>query len=100
VPGYRFVIAPRVAQRIRDLPPDIKRGIREAMRAIAEDPARGEPLKRELSPYMKYKVRRFRIVYQVDRGARTIRVMAVGHRRSVYEELAVAIKRSSSMATT
>ena len=31
---------------------------------------------------------RFRIVYGVDRRHRVLRIMAVGHRRAVYEELA------------
>lgn len=65
------------------------------MRAIAENPTLGETLKRELQAYRKYRVRRFRIVYQVDRGARTIRIMAVGHRRAVYEELAAMVRARS-----
>ena len=93
--GYSLVIAPRIADRIRHLPPDLKRGIREAMRAITEDPALGEPLKEELQEYRKYKVRRFRIVYQIDRSARKIMIMSVGHRRAIYEELAAALRRQS-----
>jgi len=65
------------------------------MREIGKDPGCGEPLRRELQGYRKYKVRRFRIVYQVDRGARTITIMAVGHRRVIYEELAAAYRRQS-----
>jgi mRNA interferase RelE/StbE len=92
VPGYGLVIPPRIADRIRRFPPDLKRGIREAMRAITEDPALGEPLRRELQGYHKYRVRRFRIVYRVDRRAKAIAIMAVGHRRSVYEDVAAAIR--------
>jgi mRNA-degrading endonuclease RelE of RelBE toxin-antitoxin system len=33
-------------------------------------------------------VRRFRIVYAVDRGRRTVRVVAVGPRSTIYEEVA------------
>ena len=95
MPAYRLVIPAHVSERIRHLPPDLKRGVREAMRAIGLDPARGEPLKRELGNYMKYRVRRFRIIYGVDRGAKTIAIMAVGHRRTIYEELAAAIRLRS-----
>ena len=90
--AYRPIIPPHVAERIRHLPPDVKRGIREALRAIGLDPGRGEPLKRELRDYMKYRVRRFRIVYRVDRRAKTVAIMAVGHRRSVYEDVAAAVR--------
>ena len=95
MPAYRLVILPHVAGRIRHLPPDLKRGVREAIRAIGLDPGRGEPLKRELSHYIKYRVRRFCIVYSVDRDAKTISVMAVGHRRTIYEEVAAAVRPRS-----
>ena len=65
------------------------------MRAITENPAQGEPLKEELREYRKYKVRRFRIVYRIDRKARKILIMSVGHRRAIYEELAAALRRQS-----
>lgn len=96
MPGFALVTPPRIADRIRHLPPDVKRGIREAMRAIADDPARGEPLRHDLTGYLKYKVRRFRIVYKVDRSARTIRIMSIGHRRAIYEELAAAMRPRSA----
>ena len=95
MPVYRVAIAPRVAERIRSLPPDVKRGIREALHAIAREPAQGERLRQQLSDYRKYRVRRFRIVYEVDRATRTIRIMAVGHRRAVYEELAARLRARS-----
>jgi hypothetical protein len=40
----------------------------------------------------KYRVRRFRIVYATNRKARTVRLMAIGHRQNVYEELAARMK--------
>lgn len=84
---FRPDIPPHVAEVIRSLHPDLKRSIKSAVRAIAADPACGEPLQRELDGLRKYRVRRFRIVYAVDQKTRTIRLMAVGHRRHVYEEL-------------
>lgn len=92
---YRPVIAPSVAGRLRHLPPDVKRGIQEAIRAISADPGRGEPLERELRGYRKYKVRRFRVVYRVDRAARTVDILAVGHRRTIYEEAAEKVRAGS-----
>lgn len=84
---FRPDIPPHVADVIRSLHPDLKQLIKSAIRAIAADPQCGEPLKRELDGLRKYRVRRFRIVYAVQQKARVIRLMAVGHRRSVYEEL-------------
>ncbi len=91
---FRPDIPPHVAEVIRTLHPDLKRSIKAAVRAIAADPGRGEPLLRDLDGLWKYRVRRFRIVYAIDRKARAIRVMAVGHRRDVYEELSARLRRN------
>lgn len=84
---FRPDIPPHVADVIRSLHPDLKQLIKSAIRAIAANPECGELLKRELHGLQKYRVRRFRIVYAVDQKRTIIRLMAVGHRRSVYEEL-------------
>jgi mRNA interferase RelE/StbE len=91
---FRPDIPPHVAEVIRSLHPDLKRSIKSAVRAIAADPACGESLKRELDGLRKYRVRRFRIVYAVDQKTRVIRLMAVGHRRHVYEELTARLRRT------
>jgi mRNA interferase RelE/StbE len=88
VPRYRPDIRGKVADTIRRLPPSLKRTVRAAIRALAADPAIGEPLHGELEGRFKYRVRRYRIVYRVDHGARVLHIIAVGHRRSIYEELA------------
>lgn len=86
--GMRTVVRSAAAEAIRHLPPDIKRAVKAAIRQISANPAAGESLQRELEGLRKYRVRRFRIVYQVDRARRIVDIMAVGERRSIYEEVA------------
>jgi len=93
VTPFRPEIPPHVAEVIRSLHPDLKRSIKSAIRAIASNPECGEPLLRELDGMWKFRVRRFRIVYAIDRKARAIRLMAVGHRQSVYEELTARLRK-------
>jgi len=47
---------------------------------------------RELEGLWKYRVRRFRIVYAIDRRNRVLRVFAVGHRRTIYEVVAALVR--------
>lgn len=89
---FRPDIPPHVAAVIRSLHPDLRRSIKAAVRAIAVDTECGDPLLRELSGFWKYRVRRFRIVYAIDRRTRTIRIIAVGHRESIYEDLTAQIR--------
>ena len=86
--AYRPDIPTHVTEIIRHLPPDVKRSVKQALRSLSADPFAGAPLMRELSGLWKFKVRRFRIIYELDRKACIIRVFAIGHRREVYEELA------------
>jgi mRNA interferase RelE/StbE len=86
--GNRLAIRSAAMEAIRRLPPGIKRAVRAALDSLAEDPSRGEPLRGELEGWFKFRVRRYRIIYGLDRGKRVLNVLAVGHRRSVYEEFA------------
>ena len=83
---------PHVAAIVRRQPPDVKRSVREAVRALSINPQLGEPLRRELEGLWRYRVRRFRIVYGIDRNRRILRIFAVGHRRTVYEEVAESLR--------
>jgi len=95
VTAFRTVIPPPVAEVISHLPPDVKRSVKHAIRALNTDPQCGEPLQRELEGYWKYRVRRFRVVYSIDQAHRIVRIFAVGHRRSVYEAAAAQLRRQS-----
>ena len=90
---FRPDIPPHVAEIVRRLPPDVKRIVRQALRALCENPDAGEPLRQDLKGLWKYRVRRFRIVYGIERPRRVLRVFAVGHRRRVYEEAAEALRK-------
>ncbi len=94
--GYRPDIPPHVIEVIRHLPPDVKRSVKQALRSLSVDPFSSAPLMRELSGLGKYKVRRFRIIYAVDRKARFIQIYAIGHRREVYEKLANGLRAVAS----
>lgn len=92
---FRPDIPPHVAQVIRHLAPDLKRSVKQALRALSLDPFSGGPLLRELAGLRKYRVRRFRIVYDIDREQRLLRIFAVGHRRDVYEQVADQLRRTT-----
>ena len=85
---YRPDIPPHVADIVRHLPPELKHSIKQAVRTLSANPFAGAPLIGELSGLWRIKVRRFRIIYELDRKARVIRIFAIGHQREVYEQVA------------
>ena len=89
---YRAQIPPDVGNRIRHLPPGLKQAVKAALAALSADPMAGDALHDDLAGFRKYRVRRFRIVYQVDASARVLRVLGVGDRRTIYEELTQRLK--------
>lgn len=91
--GWRIEIPPHVAEVIRHLPPEVKQGVQAALRAVAADPSIGDPLRGDLDGLWKYRARRYRLVYAVDRRHRVVRIFAVGHRRGIYEEIAARVRQ-------
>jgi mRNA interferase RelE/StbE len=95
VPGpiYQVEIPPEVADIARGLPPEIKRQIKQALVRLAKAPEAGKLLTGELSGLCSYRARRFRIVYQCAESEHRLLILHLGHRRTVYEELAHRVRR-------
>lgn len=89
---YRAVLRPAAAEGIRHLPPGVKRAVRSAIREIISNPGSGERLHGELEGLWKRRVRGYRVVYGVNREERRLDILAVGERRSIYEEVAELLR--------
>lgn len=88
----RLKIPDDVAKLIRGLHPDLKRKLRSALDDIVADPAIGKQLRDELAGLRSCRISRFRIVYRVL-GV-TIEIVAVGPRRTIYEETWRRVRRA------
>jgi mRNA-degrading endonuclease RelE of RelBE toxin-antitoxin system len=78
--AWRAVFAPGAAKTTRNLPPDVKRSVGSALRALLADPYAGKALLRELDGLYSYRVRRYRIVYELATTRRELRIIARGLR--------------------
>jgi len=92
--NYRLEIPPEVAEIVRHLAPDLKRSVKEALRSLSRNPTAGGPLRRELVGLWKYRVRRYRVVYAIDRSRRVIQILAVGPRAEIYERAAALLRQA------
>jgi mRNA interferase RelE/StbE len=90
--GWRLRLRTAAANVIRHFPPEIKRSVKAALLQLLADPASGGPLHGGLTGLCKYRVRRYRVVYKVDRKAKSVEIVAVARRRSIYEEVAELIR--------
>ena len=90
---YQIAISPYVATQTIHLPPAVKRDAKHALRVLADAPHAGEPLRWELEGLWKYRIRSFRIVYQIVAPRRLLQVMAIGHRDTVYDFVRMIYRR-------
>jgi mRNA interferase RelE/StbE len=74
------------ADLVRNLHPDLKRKIKAALQAILTDPQAGKTLKDELEGFKSCKVGKFRVVYKRPSDETIIEVIAIGPRKTIYEE--------------
>lgn len=92
---YRVRYTPEAAGRIRKLHPQVKQEIREAIRTLLQFPLSGHVLQHELSGFRSFRVRTYRVIYQINDQDRTVDVLFVGPRRNVYEELRLLLEGPS-----
>lgn len=90
----RLRVPDEVAGLIRGLHPDLKRKVRSALGDILADPTVGKALRDELAGLRSCRVARVRIVYRVT--GEVVEIVAVGPRRSIYEETWRRVRRGSS----
>lgn len=87
----RLKLPDDVASLIRGLHPDLKRKVRSALDDMLADPSVGKSLRDELAGLRSCRVARFRIVYRV--AGTVIEVVAIGPRRTIYEETWRRVRR-------
>ena len=87
---WRLIIPPKIQEILRPLPLQTKRYIRHAFLAISQNPKDGKPLRDELVGLYAFRVKHFRVVYEIHEPTDTLRIVGVGPRKTIYEDLAAA----------
>ncbi|MBK8293647.1 MAG: type II toxin-antitoxin system RelE/ParE family toxin [Solirubrobacterales bacterium] len=82
---YRIELRPAAVRSLRKLDPPVRRRIQGAIALLAEDPR--PPSARTLKgrPGMRVRVGDYRIIYTVEDDVLLVVVVALGHRREIYE---------------
>jgi mRNA interferase RelE/StbE len=91
--GFRIRLTPVAAGFIAKLHPENGKIIRQALDEIRRNPHSGYDLQEELSGFKSFRAKRYRVIYKVDEVGHSIDVYLVGHRRDVYEQLGVLLRR-------
>jgi mRNA interferase RelE/StbE len=84
---YQLLYSKTSRDQIKKLHPDIKSIIRDRLKTIVKKPYIGKRLERDLSGYISFRARKFRIIYKARVENQIIEVHYVGHRKDIYELL-------------
>jgi mRNA interferase RelE/StbE len=85
--SWIVLYAASAAKSIRKLDPAARKRVRAAVEALATEPARGKPLRLTLRGLRSWRAGDFRIIYRIHSERIEILVLAVGHRREVYDRI-------------
>jgi addiction module RelE/StbE family toxin len=72
------------ASLIRNLHPEVKSLVRKVIRDLLANPLLGHELHRELSGFRSYRLKGYRVIYQVNDPEGFLEIHHVGRRRDVY----------------
>ena len=89
---YKLRIPNDTVSLIRGLHPELKKKIRAVLQEITDDPHTGKALKDELKGLWSYRIKRIRVIYRFT-GKKYIDIIAIGPRRSIYEETYKLLKK-------
>jgi mRNA interferase RelE/StbE len=89
----RLKMSDETAELVRTLHPDIKRKIKAALQAILNDHQTGKGLRDELEGLQSFKVGKFRVIYKTATDKGNIEIVAIGPRKTIYEETLRLLKR-------
>lgn len=83
---YRIEVAPAAVRQLRKLDPTARRRVQAAVELLADEPRPGSA-KKLVGGDGEWRVRTgdFRIIYEIHDEVLLVLVVAVGHRREVYQ---------------
>lgn len=82
---FRVRYTHEAAAIIKKLAPEVKTAIRRGIDELVKDPFLGKELQGELEGFRSHRIRRYRIIYQVNEAGAWLDVFYVGPRRDVYQ---------------
>ena len=83
--AYRLLYSETSREQIKSLHPQIKLTVKSHIKILQDNPYVGKVLERELSGYYSLKMKRFRVIYEIDHQNHIVQIHYVGHRKDIYE---------------
>jgi len=82
---FKLIYSATSRNQIKKLHPRLKPIVKARIEQIGSDPHTGKMLEKELSGYLSFRAKRYRIIYKVQEDTKTIEIHYIGHRKDIYQ---------------
>lgn len=83
---YTVIMKPKAEKQLSKLQRKDQERISAVIDSLGEDPFIGKKLEGDLDGYYAVRAWPYRIVYEIERKIVTVTIVAIGHRKDVYEK--------------
>ncbi len=81
---FKIKLTSRAREELKNLSKRQRLSIGQIIEELKEDPYTGKPLTRELTRKYSYRIGVYRIIYKVNNADKTIHILTIGHRSTIY----------------
>lgn len=90
---FKMRFTPEASRLLSKFHPESKMLIKQALNDLRQNPYLGNDLQEELYGFKSFKIKRYRIIYNMDEDRKFVQIFYVGHRRDVYEEFRLLLNK-------
>jgi mRNA interferase RelE/StbE len=82
--GMKFT--PEASRILSRFHPEIKKLIKQALNELRRDPYSGTDLQEELWGFKSFKLKKYRVLYNINEEENIIQIFHIDHRKDVFEQ--------------
>lgn len=90
---FKMRFTPEASHLLSKFHPESKMLIKKALNDLQQNPYLGNDLQEELYGFKSFKIKRYRIIYNLDEDTNFVQIFYVGHRKDVYEEFRLLLNK-------
>ena len=85
VEKFKLIYSETSLKQVKKLHPYLNPIVKAKIERISANPHIGKLLEKELSGYLSFRAKRYRIIYKVAEDAKIIEIQYIGPRKDIYE---------------
>ena len=83
---WKMRFTPETARLLSKLHPENKKQIKQALNQLRQHPYTGKDLQEELFGFKSLRLKKYRIIYDINEKENFLQIYHIGHRSDVYEQ--------------